>query len=333
MSWPGAARDHDTFCISCHTSLPFALSQSALEGASGQKGIASNEARVRDNVIKRVHLWNQAKPFYGDQVGARKALQSRGTESVLDALILATFDARTSSTSSDTRVAFQNMWALQERTGDESGAWPWLDFGLEPFEASDSVFYGTALAAIAVGTAPGNYRESAEIQGNLKLMRDYLGRQYPRQSLSNQAVLLWASSKLPDVLSRKQQISIVDGLLSRQQSDGGWNLSSIAWTWRRSSLKGFVKLLYRSEDSPLAGKSDGYATGMITYALEQYGLGRNNPHLQQALEWLNRNQNKSDGNWAGYSLNHSRNQSPIGLFMSDAATAYAVLALSACPPQ
>ncbi len=330
MSWPGAARDHGTFCISCHTAVPYALSRSALGGMVGEKVPTSGERRVLDNVIKRVRLWNEAKPFYDEQVGAGKALQSRGTESVLNALILASFDARNSSLGVDTRAAFQDMWALEETTGDRSGAWPWLDFDLEPFEAKDSVFYGAALAAIAVGVAPDNYRESAQIQGYLKLMRDYLRREYARQSLSNQAVLLWASLRLPNILSPKEQISIVDSLLSRQQSDGGWNLSSIAWTWRESSLKWLVKLYLRPETTPLVGKSDGYSTGMITYVLEQYGLPRDNAHLQRALDWLARNQSKSDGRWPGYSLNHSPEQSPTGLFMSDAATAYAVLALTAC---
>jgi squalene-hopene/tetraprenyl-beta-curcumene cyclase len=332
MYWPGAARDHETFCISCHTALPYALSRSALGGALGEKVLAPGERRVLDNVIKRVRLWNEAKPFYGEQVGPDKALQSRGTESVLNALILVSFDARNSAFLIDTRAAFRNMWALQQTTGDESGAWPWLNFGNEPFEAKDSVFYGAALAAVAVGAAPYNFRRAPEIRGNLKLMRDYLDREYARQSLSNQAVLLWASSKLPDLLSPKQQISIVDGLLSKQQSDGGWNLSSLAWTWHGSSLKWLAKLWFRSENTPLGGKSDGYATGMIAYVLEQYGLPRDNAHLQRALDWLGRNQSKSDGRWPGYSLNHPREQSPTGLFMSDAATAYAVLALTASDP-
>jgi len=332
MSWPGAGRDHETFCISCHTALPYALSRSALGGVLGQKGPAPDECRVLDNVIKRVRLWNEAKPFYGDQFGANKALESRGTESVLNALILATFDARNSTLRVDTRAAFRNMWSLQQTTGEESGAWPWLDFGLEPFEAKDSVFYGAALAAVAVGVAPDSYRQSPEIRGYLKLMRDYLGREYARQPLSNQAVLLWASSKLPDLLSPEQQVSLVDGLLSKQQSDGGWNLSSLSWTWRGSSLKRIAKLWYRSENTPFGGKSDGYATGMITYTLEQYGLSRDNAHLQRALDWLGNNQRKSDGRWPGYSLNHPEEQSPTGLFMSDAASAYAVLALTASDP-
>jgi hypothetical protein len=109
-------------------------------------------------------------------------------------------------------------------------------------------------------------------------------------------------------------------------------LSSLAWTWRGSSLKWLAKLWYRSENTPLGGKSDGYATGMITYVLEQYGLPRENAHLQRALDWLGRNQSKSDGRWPGYSLNHPREQSLTGLFMSDAASAYAILALTASDP-
>jgi squalene-hopene/tetraprenyl-beta-curcumene cyclase len=332
MYWPGAARDHKTFCISCHTALPYALSRSALGSTVGGKVLTSGERRILDNVITRVRLWDEVKPFYGEQVGVNKALQSRGTESVLNALILASFDARNSTLRLETRTAFRNMWALQRRTGDEKGAWPWLNFDNEPFEAKDSVFYGATLAAIAVGTAPGSFRQSPEIQGNFRLMRDYLDREYGRESLSNQAVLLWASSKLPGLLSPQQQISIVDALLSKQQADGGWNLSSFGWTWRGSSLKWLAKLWLRSENTPVGGKSDGYATGMIAYVLEQYGLPRDNAHLQRALDWLARNQSKSDGRWPGYSLNHRREQSPTGLFMSDAATAYAVLALTGCDP-
>jgi hypothetical protein len=47
------------------------------------------------------------------------------------------------------------MWALQEWTGDQKGAWPWLDFGNEPFEASDSQYYGSFLAAVAIGNGAG----------------------------------------------------------------------------------------------------------------------------------------------------------------------------------
>src|SRR6202011_2486917 len=33
MEWPKAARDHQTFCVSCHTAVPYALSRPALRKA------------------------------------------------------------------------------------------------------------------------------------------------------------------------------------------------------------------------------------------------------------------------------------------------------------
>jgi len=72
--------------------------------------------------------------------------------------------------------AFASMWALQIKTGDKRGAWPWLNFQLQPWEAEDSQFYGATLAAIAVATAPSGYRSSPHIQPNLQSLREYLQR-------------------------------------------------------------------------------------------------------------------------------------------------------------
>jgi squalene-hopene/tetraprenyl-beta-curcumene cyclase len=324
MAWPAAARDHGTFCISCHTAMPYALARPALRKALGVESVSPNERKLLENVTKRVRLWKDARPFYGEESGSHKSAQSRGTEAILNALILASYDARNGKLSDDAHTAFDHMWALQLTKGEDKGAWPWLNFDNAPFEAGDSVYYGACLAAIAVGTATENYRATPAIQANLDLLRDYIQRSSATQSLINQAVALWAASKLPGFMPRDQQQSIINEVLSQQRADGGWSLSSLAWTWRSSSLRSLAKLWLASEESPLDVKSDGYATGLITLALEQNRFPRSDPHLQRGLDWLARNQSQSEGGWSGYSLNHHRPHH----FMSDAATAYAVLALT-----
>jgi squalene-hopene/tetraprenyl-beta-curcumene cyclase len=107
-----------------------------------------------DNVTTRVRLWKEVAPFYTDaDRGAYKTVESRDTESVLNALILAS--AQNGQLTADTRTAFDNMWAEQQTTGDKKGAWLWLRFNNEPWEADDSDFYGATLAAVAIGSAPG----------------------------------------------------------------------------------------------------------------------------------------------------------------------------------
>ena len=296
----------------------------------GEEAPAQNERRLLESVTQRVRQWKQVTPFYTESSGAHKTIQSRGTESVLNALILASGDARNGALSDDSRTAFDHMWALQEKTGDQRGAWPWLDFGNEPFEASDSVYYGASLAAVAVGAAPQNYRAAPDIQNNLKLLGGYLRRESSRQPLIHQVIALWAATKWPGLLAPAQKKSIIESVLGKQQSDGGWGLSSLGWTWRGLTMHSLVNLWIRSNDTPFAGKSDGYATGLIVFVLGQAGVPHEDAHLQRGRSWLLHNQNQSEGFWPGYSLVNSRDPtSGTGRFMSDAATAYAVLALTA----
>jgi squalene-hopene/tetraprenyl-beta-curcumene cyclase len=333
ISWPMAARDHDTFCVSCHTAVPYALARPALRVALGESAPSAGERKLLDNVTKRVRMWDTVKPFYSDEgTGPHKTAQSRGTESVLNALILASYDAPSGKLSPDTRAAFDAMWAQQQTSGELKGAWSWLQFDNEPFEAHDSDYYGAALAAVAVGTAPEGYLATPSIQNSLKLLRDYLNREYARQSPSNRAVLLWASAKWPGLLTRTQQESIIHDIESAQRADGGWSLATLAWSWRDWTPTTLVKLWWKSNATPFEPKSDGYATGLMTYVLQQAGISREDPHLQRGLAWLERNQNKSEGRWPGYSLNNRvAPASEMGHFMSDVGTAYAVLALTAAP--
>lgn len=316
-NWPQAARDRETVCVSCHTALPYALARPALRAALAEGRPTANERKLLDDVTKRVRLWKEIEPFYPDQTrGIPKTSESRGTEAILNALILASRDARSGVLGDDAQQAFDNLWALQMKTGELSGAWAWLNFRYEPWESADGPYYGATLAAIAVGSAPSGYTSNAGIQDGLKMLRAFLQRGSESQNLFNRIMLLWASTRLPGLLTPEQQRSIIDASLATQQSDGGWTLSSLGrWT--------------RRDGTALDARSDGYATGLITFVLQQAGMSRVEQPVNKGLTWLARNQERTSGAWPGYSLNKEREpSSDAAQFMRDAATSFAVLALT-----
>jgi squalene-hopene/tetraprenyl-beta-curcumene cyclase len=317
-TWTPAQRDHDTACVSCHTVLPYALSRPALAASLAERETPAAERTMLEQVVKRVRLWREVEPFYSDQTrGLPKTSESRGTEAILNALILATRDAGASSLSDDGRKAFENLWQLQLKAGSESGGWAWLDFHNEPWEAPGSQYFGNSLAAIAIGTAPGDYASTPEIQDGVKRLAAYLQSGADKSTLLNRAMIVWASAKVPGVLTVDARQRIIADLLAKQQSDGGWSAASLAGDWTRHDA------------TPLDRASDGYATGLVTFALEQAGRPASDPAVARGRAWLIQHQDADTGSWNAASLNKARDPaSDIGKFMRDAATGYAVLALT-----
>ena len=318
MQWPTAARDHGTFCVSCHTAFPYALARPSVRSVLNERAPSPNETRLFENVVTRVRMWRDVEPFYPDQTrGIPKTAESRGTEAVLNALILVSRDSRSGTLSEDGRTAFSNLWAQQMRTGDLSGAWAWLNFRYEPWEAPESPAYGAALAALAVGMAPQDYASTPGIQPSLKLLRSYVARKVDGERLLNRVMLLWASTVLPGLLTAEQRDQIVRDAIGKQREDGGWALSSLG-TWQRT------------DGTALDTSSDGYASGLVTFVLGRVATPAMRPQIDRGLQWLREHQDKTTGRWWAASLNKQRDPaSDAGQFMSDAATAYAVLALTA----
>jgi squalene-hopene/tetraprenyl-beta-curcumene cyclase len=317
--WPSAARDRDTVCVSCHSALPYALSRPALRSRLNEDGPSPNESKLIADVVKRVREWKEMEPWYPDQTrGLPKTAESRGTESVINAIVLSRRDAAAGALSADGRQAFANMWAQQMRTGDFTGAWAWLAFKLEPWEGSRSAYFGASLAAVAVGSAPGGYASSSEIEKNVGLLRDYLRKNAADQHTLNKLMLLWASTTLTGVLTATERDALVAEVFGKQQADGGWSTASLG-PWQRV------------DGSSLDSKTDGYATGLATFALQQAGLA-SDARVQKGVRWLVDHQDKATGRWLATSLNKNRDpETEPSKFMSDAATAYAVLALTSAP--
>jgi squalene-hopene/tetraprenyl-beta-curcumene cyclase len=269
----------------------------------------------------RVEQWNnldnaKIELFYSSDEQKKK--ESWGTEAVINAVVLAFNDRSVGRTSPSktTLRAFDNLWKTQAKTGGQKGSWEWLNFGLNPWEAEASRYYGAALAAVAVGTAPGYYQagQKPELDARVQLLRQYLQVQLPRQNLFNRAWYLWAAAALDGTAASEQHKDVVAELFGKQKADGGWSLSS---------LGNFI----RGDGTAQQTTSDGYATGLLLHVLQTAGVPKTDPRVAKGLTWLIANQTPA-GEWRASSLNKERKPASLaGKFMTDAATAYAVLAL------
>lgn len=315
QAWPRAQKDHGTVCISCHTVVPYALARPALEGALRETARTAPETAMLASVEKRVSQWPTMIPFYSDAAnGPGKTVEARATEAVLNAVILASYDARQGHLRPITRTAFDEAWALQETSGDTAGAWKWQNFHLSPWEGDESAYQGAALMAVAVGRAPDGFANEPGVRAHVLSLRDYLSRHYAAQPLMNQLYVLWAAPQMPDLLDKNERRQLMAQIENLQQPDGGWRLAAL-------------DARQRLDHSPEPEESDGMATGLVVLTLESSGISPHNAVLQRGVAWLEHHQS-TDGSWQAASLNKQRDPANnAALFMTDAATGYAVLAL------
>ena len=122
----------------------------ARENGKAPDAPTPQETRLVEETSRRVETYDTHQLLY--DFDEDKKGESRGTEAVLYALILASADAGQAGRepSDATRRAMTRLWQRQRA----NGAWEWLDFGLEPFESIDSAYQGAAFAALAVGMTP-----------------------------------------------------------------------------------------------------------------------------------------------------------------------------------
>ena len=328
--------DRETTCVSCHTVIPYALARPALRrtiNGNALTALTPQEAQLVDETSRRVQTYDDHQLLY--DFDEDKKGESRGTEAVLYALILASADAGQAREPGDaTRRAMTRLWQMQRA----DGAWDWLDVGLEPFESIDSAYQGAALAALAAGMTP-SLSSGADVRPAIAKLRSYLRTNYPGQNLHNRTWGLLASTSLGQVLTPADRDRLVADLQRRQGDDGGWSLEGLgAWRWNRTSPP------FQSpgtRDPSVTAKADGYATGLIVYTLMRAGLSGEREVVKRGLQWLRVNQlpvrvgDREWPAWRAHSLNYdrehggSRGEPWRQLFMSDAATAFASLALSA----
>lgn len=316
-------------CLCCHTTAPYALARPALG-----KSLPASDSPTLDKLLKdvdrRLVAWPTIALMYASNEAKKN--ESRGTEAILSAIMLAWNDASRgeAAPTGPTKKAFDRLWEVQR----EDGGWHWLRFSLEPWETRDAEYYGAALAALAVGTAPGYYTGAdAALEKRVEALWKYLKNNRNKENLYTETWLLLASTALKGLLTSAEQGEVIDALKAKQKTDGddagGWVLLEFAkWRYNGEAPPKVPPTL-----NPKSKKPDGYATGLVTFTLLRAGVKADDPKVRSAIKWLKRNQN-ADGSWSAVSINSDRPSDDFAyLFMSDAATSWAVLALLEAEPK
>jgi squalene-hopene/tetraprenyl-beta-curcumene cyclase len=290
-------------CFSCHTGYPYLLARTSL-GDPKSAGLLEARKFLED----RVAAWDKGGKGKGYLKGEGVIELTEGvTEVVAIAATLALHDGQTTGKLQPaTRTALARMWELQQA----DGSWTWNKEDLAPLEYDD--YYGAVYAALGVGHAPEGYAQSQAARDGVVRLRRYFEKT-PAPNLHHKTYLLWASLALDGLMDKDERERTLKALLALQREDGGWSLPSLG-AWKRNDGKP------QDRDAP----SDGYATGLVLYALRQAGVAATEKPIQRGVAWLKANQRES-GRWFTRSLNRDSRH-----YISNAGTAFAILALKAC---
>jgi squalene-hopene/tetraprenyl-beta-curcumene cyclase len=199
--------------------------------------------------------------------------------------------------------SLDRMWTLQAPTG----AWAWNNFYLDPWETPESAYFGAALAALAVKSGPAAHRNRPEAAR----LRQYLDREFAAQPLHNRLMAIWAGAA-PEGARQ----STLNAVWRTQSPDGSWTMDAIGPFGKHAK-------------APASTGTNSYATAFTAAALRASDVS--DPRLSRALDWLKSHQDPK-GYWDAVSMNKPYPEgSMMAAFMRDAATAYAVLALTTAP--
>ena len=231
-----------------------------------------------------------------------------------------------------TQKALDRMWASQR----PDGGWDWPFRDVPPIK--DSEHYGVTVAALGAGLAPDEYAKTDAARKGLEGIRRYFKAHAPT-TLHEQTMLLWAAQSIEGVLTAREQEQTLKDLLAAQRPDGGWSMASLVENpsdlarqtdegrmarAQKDHGLGFLVFVGRSKVYKMPLTSDGYATGLALYVVRQAGVPAQDKRLQHGVAWLKTHQ-RASGRWFTPSLGfHTQH------LISNAGTAYAVLALEAC---
>lgn len=299
-AWSGQRK-----CVACHTNGLYMTVRPALAAQLGTPDAAQRSFFVETLRKKQKEAVSNLK---------------RGTtpeQLIYLAAGLAEWDKHVAGKlSPETDEALKLLFTIQR----DDGSWAALDCW-PPYE-SDS-YHPATVAAMAAATAPGwlaGVKDEATLAGVAKLKR-YL-RDTPPPHDYARVLLLWAGTRMPELLDDAGRAQLIDQLVKHQRPDGGWSIRNFAApeAWGKGNRA--AKL--RAEPEFTTTPSDGHMTGLAVIVLREAGLAKDDPRLAKAVAWLKSNQRES-GVWWTRSLNTDKSH-----FITYSSTAFPLLALAMC---
>jgi squalene-hopene/tetraprenyl-beta-curcumene cyclase len=281
-------------CATCHTNLFYMAARPALRSILPDSGEVRGFYEDYRTVRWRKNRPTEAAGFWPIVVGTGLTFN----------------DAQTTGKLSDiAREVLDMMWTTQR----VDGGWNWPHCDYAPMEIDDH--YGVTLAALTVGIAPGDYAKTPQSRAGVEKVRTYF-KNNPPKSLHHRAMLAWCSVRIDGIATEPERQQTLAELLALQLDDGGWSTASFLTDWKGLTRRDGKALNTRT--------SDGYGTGLVMVIARELGVAADDKRLRRGIQWIRANQRES-GKWF--------TQSPVkdaGNLISNAGTAFIVLALEAC---
>ena len=292
-------------CVSCHTTGAYMQVRPLLSEVIGKPS-----TEIRNLFVEQLERF-QSMDANESREGANPA------QVVYIAAGLAEWDRQiTGKLSPPTKQALNLMLSLQEDNGTWGSETTW-----PPLESSE--FQEATVAAMAVTTAPGwleNLKDEDLRQGVTRL-HGYLRETIPPHNYGR-VVLLWAATRMPNLIPKSRKQKIVRMIKKHQRKDGGWSIRSFATPEEWGEGNRAEKL--REELDFNNPPSDGHMTGLALLVLRAAGVPKEQKFIQRGVEWLKANQRES-GRWWTRSLNTDKSH-----YITYTGTAYPLLALMKC---
>lgn len=280
-------------CYACHSTFTYMPARSAIDPLAPEV--------MRSRVLLERFMAMLLDPAQAPKVKTHHVKRVR----ILAAVELARHDAITTGRLAPlTRQSLDSMWKLQK----PDGGIDWLRVKEAPQAIDD--WWPVAMMALGAAAAPDDYAQTEPAKTAIEKLRGWF-RANPPQTLHERALTLIAHSGVGGIVTDDTLRQHLDAIFSAQHADGGWSIAELA-PWERPDKKPLDPM-----------RTDGYATGLLTYTLARSGLARDDARLRKGIEWIKRNQRETGGWFTPSPFKRDKISSNTG-------TSFAVQALAAC---